>query len=934
MEKQFRKVPIPQTGLKLHHDLPDQQHGWLERLMPGGIRTRLVGLIILAMLPLLLLLAWIFQQRYETRRSQALQTEVEVARGIAATFSTYVEGVHQQNHSVGTAIITGDFREEQIAQLLTEAEKIRPAGRSLNWVSTDGVIRVSSMPDMIGQDLSSQTYFQKVLSGARHVTGDLVPSSIAANRPTFTIATAVTDQYGVLRGVITADIEPTRLNEVVFTQERPAGGTYAIFDRQGTIVYSSPGDRTSWDARVNWRKNDLVLQRVLETGEEQSGLLYPDSSQQDWITARVPVEEIGFIAGARRPEQVALAPVRQNLIYSALFALLVWSMAFGLALLIARTISDSLHHLEQDAHAMGVGRMDTHNDPFAPVEVRRLRSTVQAMASALIQRANALHESESSLREAMLALKESESRFRVLFHNRHSPMLLIDPTSGQIIDANPAASAYYGWSQEELRAIKISEINQLGPNQVQQEMGLALSSGTSRVFLFRHRLASGEIRDVQVSSGPIQVGEKTYLFSIIHDVTERLQAERALQDRSAGMALLSEASTELLAGTDPADMLNKIYPRLSALLHLDVYIHYTLVPGSSYLRLSGAAGIDDMRHGTLDQLNIGESICGRAAETREPIILYDIQNTTDPSVKMLRSFGITSYVCHPLVVHDQLIGTLSFGSRTLKSFDSLSINLIRTTSDLIAAAIYRRQAEARLQLYATRLEESNQELQEFAFIASHDLQEPLRKVEMFGDLIISSGHSLEDTQRDYLMRMRQAAARMRQMILDLLELSRVNSQGRSFERVDLEQAAKDVLTDLEMQVNRTRGKVILQALPVVNADSAQMRQLLQNLIGNALKYHHPQEPPVVRVTGRNITEHLAEIRIEDNGIGFDTSEAERIFLPFQRLVGKSEYEGSGMGLAICRKIIERHHGSISAEPAPGGGSVFIVQLPVNPPNGK
>jgi PAS domain S-box-containing protein len=240
----------------------------------------------------------------------------------------------------------------------------------------------------------------------------------------------------------------------------------------------------------------------------------------------------------------------------------------------------------------------------------------------------------------------------------------------------------------------------------------------------------------------------------------------------------------------------------------------------------------------------------------------------------------------------------------------------------------RKRAEAALAELSGKLERSNRELEEFAFVASHDLQEPLRKIEAFGDALLQSKEQVDESARLYVNRMRNAAGRMRDMVDGLLQLSRINTQGQPFIRVELSKVAAEVLSDLENQVRRTGGVVETSALPVVEGDPLQLRQLLQNLIGNALKYHRPDTPPVVKVHARQLPWRV-QIFVEDNGIGFDQSEAEKIFQPFQRLVGRSQYEGSGMGLAICRRIVERHGGEITAQGEPGIGSTFIVTLPAS-----
>jgi PAS domain S-box-containing protein len=233
------------------------------------------------------------------------------------------------------------------------------------------------------------------------------------------------------------------------------------------------------------------------------------------------------------------------------------------------------------------------------------------------------------------------------------------------------------------------------------------------------------------------------------------------------------------------------------------------------------------------------------------------------------------------------------------------------------------------------LARSNAELEEFAYIASHDLQEPLRKVQAFGDRLKTRyGDVLEDRGQDYLTRMQNAAERMRNLIDDLLTYSRVTTKAKPFETVDLNDVMEDVVDDLVVLIEETEGQVEVDELPTVEADAVQLRRLFLNLIGNALKFHKEGEPPVVKVYGempeRDEFEgkNIYQIAVEDNGIGFDEKYTEQIFAPFQRLHGRSDYEGTGMGLAICRKIVKRHSGRIWVESEPGQGTTFTFTLTV------
>jgi PAS domain S-box-containing protein len=246
----------------------------------------------------------------------------------------------------------------------------------------------------------------------------------------------------------------------------------------------------------------------------------------------------------------------------------------------------------------------------------------------------------------------------------------------------------------------------------------------------------------------------------------------------------------------------------------------------------------------------------------------------------------------------------------------------------------RKKAEDETKKYAARLEASNRELQDFAFVASHDLQEPLRKIQAFGDqLKIGCGASLDLEGVDYLNRMQSAAARMQALIQALLHYSRVTTRAKPFSRTDLSQAAHGAVGDLVERIRETEGLVDVQELATIDADSIQMGQLFQNLIGNALKFHG-KERPIVKIYGRMEThpdgtpDGRYTIFVEDNGIGFEEKYLDRIFIPFQRLHGRGAYEGTGIGLAICRKIVDRHNGSITAKSTPGKGTTFIVSLPV------
>jgi PAS domain S-box-containing protein len=251
----------------------------------------------------------------------------------------------------------------------------------------------------------------------------------------------------------------------------------------------------------------------------------------------------------------------------------------------------------------------------------------------------------------------------------------------------------------------------------------------------------------------------------------------------------------------------------------------------------------------------------------------------------------------------------------------------------------RKAAAQQLARQTEELARSNQELEQFAYIASHDLQEPLRKIEAFGDRLRRKyDKTLDEQGHDYLARMQNAAGRMRTLIQDLLSFSRVTTQSRGFAPLSLSTLLQDVLGDLEVRIQETHAQVIVDPMPTLEADALQMRQLFQNLIGNALKFQQPGTSPIIHI--HHSEEHSAEpdqsqsfccIAVSDNGIGFEEKYLDRIFKVFQRLHGRNEYEGTGIGLAVCAKIVERHGGQLTAQSAPGEGATFIIRLPLQQP---
>ncbi|WP_128543109.1 ATP-binding protein [Larkinella soli] len=265
---------------------------------------------------------------------------------------------------------------------------------------------------------------------------------------------------------------------------------------------------------------------------------------------------------------------------------------------------------------------------------------------------------------------------------------------------------------------------------------------------------------------------------------------------------------------------------------------------------------------------------------------------------------------------------------------------LRANEELQETKMQLEQYQNELKMNIGELNRSNQELAEFAYVASHDLQEPLRKIQSFGTLLLENfAPELSPTAQDMIHRMHTAAERMHGLIKDLLSYSRLNTYRQPFRPVDLNVLVKEVLGDLEITVREKGAKILTEPLPVVKGNALQLRQMFQNLLSNALKFTTADRAPVISVQTaemaagdvpvflRHPEPHYLAIRVADNGIGFDEKYHDRIFQLFQRLHGKDQYSGTGIGLTICKKVAEMHGGTIGAQAQPGQGATFTIYLP-------
>ena len=524
---------------------------------------------------------------------------------------------------------------------------------------------------------------------------------------------------------------------------------------------------------------------------------------------------------------------------------------------------------------------------------------------------------------------------------------------------------------------------------VQKEINAAVKSRSAYESEYRIYDAIGTIRWL-LARGHVEVDENdnpVRFPGLVVDITERKQTERKLQILAEANTQFpaSYGSRQILDA-----IIGKLVPDVADWCAIDLVENGVIQPvivahkdpekvkwaqqlreefGPTDLDApNGAAWV--IRTGKVEHVpEITDEMLVGAAQTKEQL-------------KLLRAVGMTSVITAPLKIDGKAIGAITFIStdperhygtsdveiakglanraalavynanlfeeahdeiqerkKLQKQLEQLNtalesrvkkrtLELEKTNAGLEREIKHRQQVEAELQEYSKSLSRSNQELQDFAYVASHDLQEPLRKIRAFGDILQAEyGENLGEG-KEYLIRMQNAASRMSTLIQDLLAFSRVTTREQVPESINLADVVKEVVVDLEWRIEELDGKVEVGELPIVTADATHMRQLFQNLIGNALKFHRPNIPPVVKVhLGESDDPSMHTIYVEDNGIGFDERYLDRIFSVFQRLHGKDEYEGTGIGLAVVRKIVERYGGTITATSKKNVGSTFKVSFP-------
>lgn len=558
------------------------------------------------------------------------------------------------------------------------------------------------------------------------------------------------------------------------------------------------------------------------------------------------------------------------------------------------------------------------------------------------------------------AVRESEERFRTMA-DAAPVMIATLNAQGQLEYVNKASQNLLGLSLDDFVENRwLSFIHPDDQQKVVGEIQWATLEQVETRLEFRVRNKQGQCRWVYAVLSPrfTASGEFAGLISCNLDITERKQAEEALARSLEKEKMISRIVEFNSQSFSVQDVLNYTAKELGSFLDVDrclviQYPNNALEPGQaarllgSYRKKSWIADVKepDMPHVDFTNLYLEKNFNYR--------LCLDIPDTSIEAPVEFSAY-FKRYQIRSILMHEVSYRGIVYGRICLHNCSQahewsqeereMVENIIRHLGDtLYQLDLYQREREARhrleesyslLEVYTRKVEQSNLELENFATIASHDLQAPLRKIMTFGDMLAhSAGDKLPPDGRDYLERMKKAAQRMQTLITDLLDLSRVNRKGKPFRKTDLREVARLAIEDLSEMAQARNAEIVLDVQgTLLDADQDQLRQVLVNLIENGIKFSHPATSPRIKICSQvhnGQDGQLCSLHVQDNGIGIQPEHFDRIFEVFTRLHGQDAYPGTGIGLSLVKKIVERHHGEVVVSSAPGQGSDFVVQLPIH-----
>lgn len=524
------------------------------------------------------------------------------------------------------------------------------------------------------------------------------------------------------------------------------------------------------------------------------------------------------------------------------------------------------------------------------------------------------------LREARHFILDEKRRYAAIFHRMAEPACIVDQ-QGCLLDVNNAFAEFFKVPGEMLLGKPCSQL--FGPAASKScllEKKLAKHGSFANIEV--DLPVGGESRTVLVSSASLgKVRGVPRGIVILQDVTAQRRIARALKESEEQFRGLVENIPDVAWRADAEGQLAYVSPNVQRICGYEP----SELLGQSRFGIVHPEDVDEVRkrYGLLFVKGREFSLRYRLRHKKGKWLwVHDRAQAAGE-----HATGVFSDVTKLRKMEDEL---KAYRAWLEDMVDERTQEAEAVNRQLLLEVAERQQAQQELERLAARLRRSNAELEQFAHVASHDMKEPLLLIIAFAERLLAKWPERFDGKAgEYLGRILKAGRQLQELVDDILHLSKVRSCEQPFGVVDLDGLLRELMADFEERIRQVEGNVGVGTLAAIEGDRTQLRQLFQNLIANALKYRQKDIPPVVEVKGRALPGKLYEVTVQDNGIGFEEKHAERIFQPFVRLHGRHEYEGTGIGLATCEKIVARHGGRITAKSRPGEGSIFIIQFPLS-----
>ncbi|MEJ2747036.1 MAG: PAS domain S-box protein [Anaerolineae bacterium] len=551
-------------------------------------------------------------------------------------------------------------------------------------------------------------------------------------------------------------------------------------------------------------------------------------------------------------------------------------------------------------------------------------------------------------KETEFALRASQMRYRQMFESHSSIQWLVDAATQKIVDVNPAAAKFYGYTRQQMRGMNVSDLNVLSPEEIKANMMQAQSQNRS-YFEMPHRLASGEIRLVEIHSGPIQVKDRPLLYAILHDITERKEAEEALRQTNRELAVFNRVREALNSTLDVDRVLKLLLDEICFLLDA--------VAGSIWL-LDSTKGELVCRAVTKSQraiiqgwrLPIELGIAGWVATNKRSLNLPDAQLDKRHYKEIDRRTDMTTraLLCVPMLVQQRAIGVIQITDSKSDRFNAADLSLVETLADTAAAAVENARLHEQLEEYTAHLEsritqrtqelvDANKKLTELGRLKtkliediSHELRTPITALSLYLDLL-EKGR--QENQQKYLTVLREKINELIHLTESILEVFRLDlyKGDVDFKPVNVNDIVMDAVNDCQQRIDDSGLEFIVELderpLPI-HAAPQQMRQVFTNLINNAISFTSSGQVQVKTEAAQE--KKSICISVIDDGIGITAEEIPYIFDRFFRgqQIAQFNIPGTGLGLSVVQDIVRLHDGQVEVESQPGEGSCFRIWLPM------